>query len=421
MRRLLIQLIGAAVMVALATQVQADTWQPVPSNRLAKTSARLGRPVTETGQILQVRLSARTVPSRARAMKHRAARLAAPVKVRAQGPSAAEEQYNHGVVTQPPPTDPYLGGPPATAPGWGLPVPSWPPASYWEETFSYPGTFLSDHCFDSFISPVSNPFFFEDPRALTEVRPILMYQKFPGKFRSFVDLSNGNVRSFSGGNAFFLGLQARLAINQRLSFVVHELGWLWMQPDGLGPTALPDANGFAEIAFGPKFTLYRDDCSNTLAAVGLNFEIATGSDSVFQDTGSGGVTPYLTVGQQLGQNWHVLGTIGYRFRFSDSRSELFFTGLHVDYSIFDRVYPLVELNWYHYTRNGQARAANFEGQDLFMLGSNNVSGNDIVTLAAGVRFKITEAVQAGIVYEFPITKQDDLLRYRITADVIYRY
>src|SRR5690349_21238803 len=30
------------------------------------------------------------------------------------------------------------------------------------------GLFLpSDHCFDRFISPISNPFFFEDPRSLT--------------------------------------------------------------------------------------------------------------------------------------------------------------------------------------------------------------------------------------------------------------
>ena len=30
----------------------------------------------------------------------------------------------------------------------------------------------SDHGFDNFISPVTNPSLFEDPRALTEVRPI---------------------------------------------------------------------------------------------------------------------------------------------------------------------------------------------------------------------------------------------------------
>src|SRR5262249_50293981 len=47
------------------------------------------------------------------------------------------------------------------------------------------GWFQTDHAFDSgnncadLISPVSMPFLFEDPRALTEVRPIFIYQTAP--------------------------------------------------------------------------------------------------------------------------------------------------------------------------------------------------------------------------------------------------
>ena len=42
------------------------------------------------------------------------------------------------------------------------------------------GLFLpSDHCFDRFISPISNPFFFEDPRSLTEVRGIFIDNSLP--------------------------------------------------------------------------------------------------------------------------------------------------------------------------------------------------------------------------------------------------
>ena len=37
----------------------------------------------------------------------------------------------------------------------------------------------SDHCFDSFISPMTNPVFFEDPRQLTEVRGIFLNHKVP--------------------------------------------------------------------------------------------------------------------------------------------------------------------------------------------------------------------------------------------------
>src|SRR5205085_9724483 len=40
-------------------------------------------------------------------------------------------------------------------------------------------TFESDHCLDTFSSPVTNPFLFEDPRSLTELRPIFIWQKIP--------------------------------------------------------------------------------------------------------------------------------------------------------------------------------------------------------------------------------------------------
>src|SRR5689334_22588699 len=41
------------------------------------------------------------------------------------------------------------------------------------------GFLPSDHCFDSFISPLSNPFFFEDPRSLTEARGIFIDNSVP--------------------------------------------------------------------------------------------------------------------------------------------------------------------------------------------------------------------------------------------------
>ena len=56
--------------------------------------------------------------------------------------------------------------------------------------------FQSDHNFDHFISPVSDPFYFEDPRALTELRPIFMFQSIPH-----------NNPVFHGGNIEFFGTQ----------------------------------------------------------------------------------------------------------------------------------------------------------------------------------------------------------------------
>lgn len=266
--------------------------------------------------------------------------------------------------------------------------------------------FESDHCFDSFVSPVTNPFFFEDPRSLTELRPVFLYQK--------IESSNPH---FKGGKMEMFALQARLALTDRFSIVMPKLGFVAIQPDN---PALSNENGLAELMIGPKYTFWRDDQSGTIAAIGLNLEIPIGDSDVFQDTGSGAVAPHVSLGQQLG-NFHLLGSFGYRFGFDDERSDSLFVSAHLDYSFFDRIYPFVELNWFHYTDNGTSRAANFEGADLINFGSDNVKGENLVSLGLGLRFKITESIQAGVAYEFPLTSGDDFMDYRITADIIFRY
>ncbi len=342
-----------------------------------------------------------------------APRLSTPTTViRAQSPSentvraapgvplSPEESFNCGVVTEGPP----VGHPVLGAPGrwvgelFARPVET---VGGWLNT-----TFQSDHAFDQFISPTSNPFFFEDPRSLTEIRPIILYQRTPR-----------NNPLFQGGDIQFYGLQGRIAFNERWSLVFHKLGFIAIQPD----SALPSAGGFAEIQLGPKYTFWRDDVTNTVAAFGLNFEIPSGPRKVFQDTGNGAVTPYVSVGQQLFTNFHFLGTFGYRVGFDSDRSDAFFLSLHLDYSIINRIFPFVEFNWYHYTSNGKSLNADFEGRDLFNLGATRISGGDNVTLGAGIRFKITPTIEAGILYEAPISNREDLMDYRLSLDVIFRY
>ena len=65
------------------------------------------------------------------------------------------------------------------------------------------------------------------------------------------------------------------------------------------------------------------------------------------------------------------------------------------------------MNWFHYTRSGDERPFNFEGADLFNFGSTNVAGRNNFTLATGVRYKFTEAIQTGVVFEFPVSTQHE--------------
>jgi hypothetical protein len=276
--------------------------------------------------------------------------------------------------------------------------------------------FQSDHQFDNFISPVSNPFFFEDPRALTEIRPVFMWQQTP---------SQNPV--FRGGDNFFFGTQARLAITPWLSFVVNRFGGTWMETSD---PAIGGHAGFSELWLGPKVTFIRNDHTGTLMAGGLIFEIPSGPDRVFQGTGSLGLAPYFSFGQEFLRSFpygsfHFLNTTGYSFRADSDRSEFFYTNFHVDMDIANlhRIYPLIEMNWFAYTRNGHPNHFGFEGADMFNFGSNNAGHGDF-NLSFGARYKFggKDNIQVGTAFGWGLLNPTHHLDgFRWTIDMIFRY
>jgi hypothetical protein len=319
------------------------------------------------------------------------------------------EQYNCGVVTRSPGTAP----------------------SYWDQCKQFFGSvpgyvgagefgsrplFQSDHAFDGFISPISNPFYFEDPRSLTELRPLFIYQA-----------ASTHNPIFHGADIEFFGVQGRLAITDCLSIIMTKFGEVWSEPHHADADFQPHA-GFAEVIIGPKFTFLRSEATGTLAAAGLNFDIPGGSGQVQQNTGSLTLEPYLSLGQSFCPTsygtFHALGTFGYNISVDNQRSDNLFLSLHLDfdYGNLHKIYPLLELNWFYYTSNGQSRDLNFEGRDLFNFGSRRISGQSDVSLAVGGRFKLNESLQAGLAFEFPLNNTArDLADYRLLIDFIFRY
>jgi hypothetical protein len=265
------------------------------------------------------------------------------------------------------------------------------------------------------ISPVSMPFFAEDPRALTELRPIFLIQSVPH-----------TASGFGGGNVGWVGLQGRLALTERLSLVVNKLGLVWTDPrdtsDGFHRQV-----GFSELWLGPKFTFIRNDETRTLLAGGVTFQIPVGSGSVFQDTGSLSIAPYVSFAQNFLQTaWgslNFMNTTGYALGTDNQRTDYLYTQFHLDWDIANlhKIYPLVELNWTHYTQNGGARFLNFEGNDLFNFGSRGVAGQNELSLAFGLRYKFCEGIQIGSAFQFPILAHRGLDSFRWTIDMIFRY
>jgi hypothetical protein len=323
-------------------------------------------------------------------------------------PANPAEQYNCGVANaNPGPGHPILEG--------GRRLISGIPWKGGAGEPSNRAAFQSDPCFPNFISPVTNPFLFEDPRALTELRPIIIYQSIP-KSNYFTH----------GGDAEFFGLQGRLALSSRWDIVVNKLGLVAIQPSD--HTFLHDATSISEIDLGPKYTFLRNDACGTLGAVGVTFQIPAGSSGTFQDTGTLSIVPYLSMAQRFGKtswgSFNGMGTVGYAFSVDDARSEYLFTSLHLDFNIADcnKYYPLVELNWFHYTSGGNTRNVGFEGRDLFNLGAAHVGGDDdSFSIAFGFRYKFSECIQTGIAAEFPLNGRRDLEDFRLTFDLIFRY
>jgi len=271
----------------------------------------------------------------------------------------------------------------------------------------------TDHAYDCFISPVTNPFLFEDPRALTEIRPIFIYQKIPSP-----------QPNFNGGNMFFYGGQARIALGQRFSIVMNKLGGITVNDADGSPYG--KHTGLAELWVGPKVTLYRNEDTGTLFAAGATFQIPVGSSSVYQDTGSLSIVPYASFAKSFFKNsmghFNALGSAGYSFSTDDQRSEYVYASAHVDFDVGDnhRFYPLMELNWIQYTKSGNARFIKGEGRDLVNFGSIS-NGSGLLTAAFGARYKFTRNTELGAAYEMPAFGNKDFFRSRVTVDFIWRY
>jgi len=271
----------------------------------------------------------------------------------------------------------------------------------------------SDHCFDQYISPVTNPFLFEDPRAVTELRPIFIYQKIPSP-----------QPNFQGGNIWFAGVQARIALTERFSITMSKLGVTGVNSSG--NSLFGDNTGLAEIWFGPKYTFIRDEEFGTLLAGGVQFQVPIGSAKVYQDTGSLSVVPYVSFAQpffktQLG-GFNFMGSAGYSFSTNRERSDYFYASGHLDFDIGNahRFYPLVELNWFQYTTDGRARFIAGEGRDLINFGSLG-KGSSLLTAAIGGRMKVGKNTEIGAAYEFPFVGNRDFFRHRFTVDFVWRY
>jgi hypothetical protein len=259
----------------------------------------------------------------------------------------------------------------------------------------------SDHCFDRFVSPISNPFFFEDPRSLTEVRAIYINNELPQL------IGGGDVNVWAG--------QVRLRFAERWSVIAPRLGYIDVHQPGA-------PNGYMSSPAGVKYNFYRDVCQQRLASVGMTYFIP-GEGRAFSNFGDGDFHFFLTGGAEVFGDGHWLSATGFRIPTDHNwGTQLWYWSNQWDYEVADGWYGLLGVNWFHWMRSAGANiGAPVTGLDLINLPVSGVAGDDVVTGVVGTKLKPSRHVELGVGYEFPMSNRTDILENRLYADVTLRY
>lgn len=275
-----------------------------------------------------------------------------------------------------------------------------------ESLFSCGGDCLSwlkksDHCYSDFISPITNPVFFEDPRTLTEARFIYINHSLPG-----------NV---GGRSVNVMAMQLRAAITEDLSIIATKDGFITSDNPLI-------RDGWADVAAGLKLNVYKDYCSQTLVSVGATYEAPFGSGRALQGNGDGEFHLFASSAKRLAPGMHLMSNTGIRLPVDGgAESTVWNWSNHVDKKLGDsNFYFLGECNWFHWMSGGNTPLP-VDGIDLFNLGSNVAAGQDVVTAAIGVKYKPSINTEIGFAWETPVTSRRDVMDDRLTFDWIFRY
>ncbi len=265
------------------------------------------------------------------------------------------------------------------------------------------GMLRSDHCFDRFVSPLTNPFFFEDARSLTEVRGIFIDNSLPS------GLGGGDAQVWAG--------QVRGRLTERFSVIVPRMGYLQVnQAAGGAPT------GYLSTPVGGKYNFIRDVENQFLVTAGLTYFIP-GSARAFSNFGDGDFHLFLTAGKQIFDYGHWLSATGFRLPANANYgTQLWYWSNQWDYEIAKGWYPLCGVNWFHWMRSsGLNSGSNVTGLDLINIPVQGVAGQNVVTGVAGLKYKPNPHVELGSGFEFPLTNRTDILHNRLYVDAIFRY
>ena len=287
---------------------------------------------------------------------------------------------------------------------------------------------------------MSMPYLFEDPYITTELNLVGIYHDFPSD------------SIFDGGDAGVIALQARLALTDRLAFIATKDGYTFLNPDN---ALLHNEKGFMDITVGLKYAVVDDREKGLIVTPSLRYEIPLGNDNLYQGRGKGVLIPSVSVGWGPDQI-HILADLGAQVAMdNDNDSSSLFYNLHLDQAFAvdfvpgaDFLVPFMELNGTVWVDSGDgngtintslgrlplrtAQAAlnggpdptenlRGEGADVANLGSSGMAGEQLITMAWGIRVPFRNGISAGFSYERVLSQRQDIFEQRFTWMASYTF
>jgi hypothetical protein len=298
-----------------------------------------------------------------------------------------------------------------------------------------------DARFDGFTNPMTMPYLFEDPFITTNAQFVGIWHDFP---------KNG---ALNVGQAGVMALQLRVAITNKLAFIATKDGLVFYDSDTAKvgkffpthPNAkkklIGDEVGFTDVTAGFKYAIVELPEHNFILTPAIRYEIPIGNRDVFQGRGDGVFIPSVSAAWGW-EDFHVVANLGGQVAVNtDKDSDSVFYNLHLDYAIHEMFVPFISVNGMSWTRSGdgstkvQTRIGNvplkdaqnllgtgrFEGADYGNLGSTGVTGQDLVTMAWGVRLPLTKNISLGGAYERALEGKRNLFKQRVTFSTMYEF
>jgi hypothetical protein len=284
------------------------------------------------------------------------------------------------------------------------------------------------------FNPMGMPYLFEDPYITTGLNFVYIYHRTPD--------TGGLGVAFDGGGIHVLALQIRVALTDKLGFIATKDGLAIQQ---FGKAALIENNtGIFDMTMGFKYNLFESKEHNFIFTPAVRYEIPMGSKKQFQNYGSGVFIPSASFRWGLADLGldaaNVVGSIGGQVPADGNRnSASMFYNLHFDYGfkmdagVVKYIVPFFEMNGIYYTSSGDGQnrlylkggarptfedvlplTGPFEGVDVANLGSQLISGKNVIVLGGGFRVPTTWGISFGVMYEGPVTSRSDIHGQRFT-------